>query len=98
MAQDRQSGLDGYSNPLLEKRPHRGIERSSRSVVGSWSKMELPRLAYTKEEAARILGVGVSTIDWLLRKNALPRRKIGRRILFTLGDLQALVDASKVEE
>ncbi len=62
------------------------------------SEMELPRLTYTKEEAAQILGVTASTIEWLLRKGSLPRRKIGKRILFTLADLQALVEASKVED
>ncbi len=60
--------------------------------------MELPKLTYSKEEAAEILGVTVSTIDWLLRKRSLPRHKIGREIKFTLEDLRALVDASKVND
>jgi excisionase family DNA binding protein len=60
--------------------------------------MDLPRLTYDKEEAAEILGVSVSTVDWLLRKRKLPRRKIGRQIRFTLEDLHAWVEASKVND
>ncbi|MHC4144251.1 MAG: helix-turn-helix domain-containing protein [Planctomycetota bacterium] len=57
----------------------------------------LPRLTYTKEEAAKILNIPVSSIDWQLRKRILPRHKIAGRIRFTLEDLQRFVDASKVE-
>ena len=57
---------------------------------------ELPKFAYTKEEAAEILGLRKSSIDWLLRKKNLPRRKIAGKIRFTLDDLQVLVEASKI--
>jgi len=60
--------------------------------------MELPRLTYTKEEAAKILNVPKVSIDWLLRKGTLPKRKIAGKIRFTLEDLKALVKASKVDD
>ena len=57
---------------------------------------ELPKLVYTKEEAATILGLEPASIDWLLRKGDLPRRKIAGKIRFTLDDLQVLIERSKV--
>ena len=55
------------------------------------------KLTYTKEEAAQILGVPVGSINWQLRRGKLPHRKISGRIRFTVDDLRALVEASKVE-
>ena len=58
---------------------------------------ELPRLTYTKEEAAKILNIPESGIVWLLRKGVLPRHKIAGKIRFTLEDLETLVQASRVD-
>jgi excisionase family DNA binding protein len=57
---------------------------------------ELPKLTYTKEEAAKILNIPASSINWILRKGFLPRRKIAGRIRFTMDDLQTFVERSKV--
>ncbi len=57
---------------------------------------ELPKLTYTKEEAAEIVNIPESSIDWLLRKGDIPRRKIAGRIRFTLEDLRAIVESCKV--
>ncbi len=56
---------------------------------------DLPKLLYDKKEAAQILNVPKTSIDWLLRKGTLPRRKIAGKIRFTLDDLQVCVEASK---
>ena len=55
-------------------------------------------MAYTKAEAARMLSLEETSIDWLLRKGNLPHRKIAGKIRFTEGDLQALIDASAVTQ
>ncbi len=57
----------------------------------------LPKLTYNKNEAAMILGVTVSTINWLLRKKLLPHHKIGKHVRFTLQDLLEYLKKSKVE-
>jgi len=56
----------------------------------------LTKLTYTKEEAAEMLNIPASSMNWLLRKGALPRRKIAGRIRFTLDDLNQYVEKSKV--
>ena len=56
----------------------------------------MDKLAFDKTEAARLLSLKESSIDWLLRKGALPHRKICGKIRFTPSDLQALIDASAV--
>ncbi|MFH1613837.1 MAG: helix-turn-helix domain-containing protein [Planctomycetota bacterium] len=61
------------------------------------SDVSLPKLTYTKEEAAKILNVPESSINWQLRKGKLPYRKISGRVRFTLSDLKILVESSKVE-
>ncbi len=64
---------------------------------GTLSDIPLPKLTYTKEEAAKILNIPLGSIKWLLRKKTLPRYKISGRIRFTLEDLRAFVEQSKVE-
>lgn len=58
---------------------------------------DLPKLTYTKDEAAQILNIPVGSIDWQLRRGKIPHRKISGKIRFTLDDLKAFVDASKDE-
>ena len=57
----------------------------------------LPKLLYTKDEAAMIFGVTVSTINGLLRKGLLPHHRIGKHVRFTLQDLLEYLEKSKVE-
>lgn len=54
------------------------------------------KLAYTKGEAAQMLSLEETSINWLLRKGALPHRKIAGKIRFTRADLQALIEGSAV--
>ena len=56
----------------------------------------LPKLLYSKDEAAEMLSVSKWTIEWFLRKGKLPKRKIAGKIRFTMADLQGLIDASAV--
>ena len=55
-------------------------------------------ILFTKCQAAEVLNVSESSINWLLRKGSLPRRKIAGKIRFTRSDLQALIEASAVTQ
>ena len=57
----------------------------------------LPRLLYDKAEAAEILGLEESSIEWLLRNRQITKHKIAGKIRFTLEDLKATVSASAVD-
>jgi len=57
----------------------------------------LPKLLYSKEEAAEILSLPESSVEWLLRTGKLPRHKVAGKIRFTLEDLQVLITASAVD-
>ena len=61
-------------------------------------KPALPTLAYTKRQAASMLNITESGIDWLIRSGKLPHRKIARKIRFTKSDLQGLIDACAVTQ
>ena len=53
-------------------------------------------LLLTKAQAAEMLNLAESSIEWLLRKGAVPHRKIAGKIRFTRSDLQALIEGSAV--
>ena len=55
-------------------------------------------MLFTKYQAAEMLNISESSINWLLRKGSLPRRKIAGKIRFTRSDLQALIEASAVTQ
>lgn len=57
---------------------------------------KMDKLAFDKTEAARLLSLKESSIDWLLRTGALPHRKIAGKIRFTESDIRALIDTSAV--
>ena len=59
---------------------------------------ELPKLTYSKKEAAEMLGLKQSSIEWLLRKGNLPHRKISNKIRFTMSDLQSLIETCAVTQ
>jgi len=73
-----------------------GISEINCKKEANLQSTELPKLTYTKHEAAKILNVPESSINWQLRKGKLPYRKISGRIRFTLEDLQVFVEQSKV--
>ncbi len=55
-------------------------------------------LLFTKAQAAEMLNLAETSIEWLLRKGAAPHRKIAGKIRFTREDLQALIGASAVTQ
>ena len=55
-------------------------------------------LLFTKAQAAHMLSLSQSSIDWLLRKGVLPHRKVAGKIRFTRSDLEALIEASAVTQ
>ena len=58
----------------------------------------LPRLLFTKEEAAEILALKVSAINGLLRNNEIPRHVIKGKLRFTMQDLETIVEMSAAKE
>ncbi len=46
------------------------------------------KLLYSRKEAAALLNVSYVTIDRLVKANRLPCRRLGRRVLFNLPDLE----------
>ena len=55
-------------------------------------------LLFTKSQAARMLNLAESSIEWLLRKGTIPHHKIAGKIRFTRSDLQVLIDRSAVTQ
>lgn len=49
-------------------------------------------MAVSPPEAARRIGVSRATMYDLLRRGAVPRRKIGTRTVIAVADLQSLLD------
>ena len=54
------------------------------------------KLTYTKTEAAEVLNVPLSGIEWLLRKKSIRHRKITGKVRFTVADLAEVVEKSLV--
>lgn len=52
---------------------------------------QLPRLLYTKEDVAYMLGVSVGTIENMLRYEATPRHYITGKVRFTTEDVDGIV-------
>ena len=50
-----------------------------------------PRLAYTREEAASLLGISPATIDRLTKRGLLRPSRATRRPLYSSGELQRFV-------
>jgi excisionase family DNA binding protein len=58
----------------------------------------VPKLLVSKHDAAASLGISVRTVENLISRKQLPTRKIGRRTLIALSELQRFVrsDRSKL--
>jgi len=52
---------------------------------------QIERLAFTKAEAAKALGLSLRTIDNLIGMKELTVRRIGRRVVIPATSLQALI-------
>ena len=52
---------------------------------------QVERLAFTKHEAAKALGLSLRTIDNLIAEKELTVRRIGRRVVIPATALQALI-------
>ena len=55
----------------------------------------IERLAYTKVEAAKALGLSLRTIDNLIAAKELTARRIGRRVIIPATSLQALIRSDR---
>ena len=52
----------------------------------------------TKKELADYLGLSVFTIDsWVSQRREVPFVKMGRRVMFDMGDVRTWVEANKVQ-
>jgi excisionase family DNA binding protein len=51
-----------------------------------------------KKELAAYLGLSIFTINsWVSQRREVPFVKMGRRVMFDMGDVRAWVDANKVQ-
>ena len=55
------------------------------------SEPDMARCALRREEAARVLAVGLTTFDVLIRDGRLPAVKMGRRVLIPVEAIDALL-------
>lgn len=59
--------------------------------------MNEPRLLLTPKEACTALGIGKSFLYQLLNSNTIPSIRLGRLVRIAVTDLQAFIDAKKLE-
>jgi excisionase family DNA binding protein len=57
---------------------------------------DTPKLVFNVEEAAQSLGVSPTWIYERTRKKAIPFRKFGKYVRFTMADLEAIIAANAV--
>jgi excisionase family DNA binding protein len=64
-------------------------ESGSHAVFDSRrSNVQLPPLLVSKREAARLLNLCVRTIEKLINERQLPTKRVGKRVLLPLKDLE----------
>jgi excisionase family DNA binding protein len=51
---------------------------------------------YSKQEAAKLLGIAPVTLDRLRRQRSISFRKVGSRVLFTQADIDQFLEQSRV--
>ena len=73
-----------------------GGAKENVNMTSSDNQPQPPKLLYDKDEAAQILGLRKTSIEWLLRTGKIPHRKVSGKIRFTIDDLQGLIRASAV--
>lgn len=57
--------------------------------------MDTPALLYSKKESARMLSIGLRTLDSLVERGELRTVHIGRRVLIPLESLQEFIDRQR---
>jgi hypothetical protein len=89
---------DGKGN-LPERTPSERppVSPAGKVVMDDVRKNTACKLAFTKAEAAQMLGIEETSIDWLLRKGILPHRKVAGKIRFMEIDLRTYLDRVKVD-
>jgi excisionase family DNA binding protein len=53
-------------------------------------------MVFTKQEAAKLLGIATVTLDRLRRRKSISFRKVGARVLFTQADIDQFLEQSLV--
>lgn len=61
--------------------------KTSNYFIVEWPEKTL----FTRQEAAQILGVGLSTLDSLISYTELPRTIVHKRVLFHRKDLESYI-------
>jgi excisionase family DNA binding protein len=54
---------------------------------------EVPKILYSRKEAAFALGVSVRSLDYLIATRELPTRRIGSKVLIPAGELRRYANA-----
>ena len=88
-----------------KRRPYSAQWRRCGGIVTDGNTEKTPQLGaaivplvFTKGQAADMLNLTEGSIEWLLRKRAIPHHKIAGKIRFTRADLEALIEASAVTQ
>jgi len=83
---DPHQGGRGFESPANTHEPLPDTEPSTRKSV-----------AVGVDDAAALMGVGVSTVYRLLKRGELTRLKLGHRTLIRLSEIEAFIDRLAVE-
>jgi len=87
--QEQEARLEAERNLAMAeaeiKRERRMMEAKA-GVIGA-------AMLFTREAAAKALGISANTLDRLKNRGKIPHRKIGDRTVFTGGDLAAFLDS-----
>jgi excisionase family DNA binding protein len=54
---------------------------------------EVEPLTVSTNDAATMLGVGITTLHYLMKSGQLPRIKLGRRVLIRVADIHTFLDS-----
>ena len=60
--------------------------------------MRMDPLLLSKQEAARLLGLSIRSLEHLISRNEIPTRRIGRRVLITRSAIDSFARAKNSNE
>jgi len=66
------------------------------AITGRVSNRPVPKMAYTKKEAAGLISISTRQLDYLIDQGEIPVLRVGRRVLITHQALQSLTRRSYV--
>lgn len=76
---------------LTQEQFHSGPRRNAAKVPTMQSTATIERLAYSRTEAAALIGVSLFTIEKLINSGELHVKRVGRRVLVTRVALESFL-------